>query len=327
MIGEKFGKLTVIERSNEKLKTKGGKIRSGRTYLCKCDCGNTCIAYKSDLKRTGSRQKKSCGCIGAGGHNKIDLTGKRFGKLTVIKQIETPEKHKNKRTNAFWECKCDCGNTTIVIGTSLRKGTKSCGCLSRLQEQYDITDQKFGKLIAKEIVGHTKKGLVIWKCVCKCGNEVDVTGNQLRTGRKKSCGCLQKLTGKKHHSWNGYKGIYKNNWTRIISNSKTRKLPFNITIEYVWELFIKQNKRCALSGVPLTFAPSYKPEEHTASLDRIDSSKGYVEGNVQWVHKKVNKIKMDMSDKEFIDWCKKVTEHNEHKRIKRQRFTEIPQTI
>ena len=57
----------------------------------------------------------------------IDLTGKRFGRLTVIEKM--PPRYKNK-TAAFWRCKCDCGRETIVIGRSLRVGlTKSCGCI------------------------------------------------------------------------------------------------------------------------------------------------------------------------------------------------------
>lgn len=53
-----------------------------------------------------------------------DLTGKRFGRLNVIKRNGT------KSNFAAWLCKCDCGNTTVVIGRNLITGnTKSCGCL------------------------------------------------------------------------------------------------------------------------------------------------------------------------------------------------------
>lgn len=56
----------------------------------------------------------------------IDMTGQRFGKLTVI----SPTKKRDKRGVVFWLCKCDCGNETIVSGTRLRRGeTKSCGCV------------------------------------------------------------------------------------------------------------------------------------------------------------------------------------------------------
>ena len=56
----------------------------------------------------------------------IDMTGKQFGRLTVIEFSGI-----NHRNSATWLCKCSCGNTTIVDGNSLRRGsTKSCGCLN-----------------------------------------------------------------------------------------------------------------------------------------------------------------------------------------------------
>jgi hypothetical protein len=49
--------------------------------------------------------------------------------------------------------------------------------------------------------------------------------------------------------------------------------------------------------------------EPTASLDRIDSSKGYIEGNLQWVHKNINMLKGNMLDNTFIEWCHKISKH------------------
>lgn len=59
----------------------------------------------------------------------IDLTGKQFGKLTVVRQAEDQFIGKDKRRMQTWECLCSCGNTKIILGESLRSGkTKSCGC-------------------------------------------------------------------------------------------------------------------------------------------------------------------------------------------------------
>lgn len=56
-------------------------------------------------------------------HNRIDLTGQRFGRLTVLSFYD----HKNNMVR--WKCLCDCGNETIVYGNNLRRGyTQSCGC-------------------------------------------------------------------------------------------------------------------------------------------------------------------------------------------------------
>ena len=82
-----------------------------------------------------------------------------------------------------------------------------------------------------------------------------------------------------------------------------------------WELFEAQDKRCALSGVPLKFSTNIRDQRgtQTASLDRIDSSKGYVLGNVQWVHKKVNIMKNVMPEVELLEWCERVLSWSHHK--------------
>jgi hypothetical protein len=78
----------------------------------------------------------------------------------------------------------------------------------------------------------------------------------------------------------------------------------------VWDLFLKQDRRCALSGVVLCFCPTRK-EKHltTASLDRINSNDGYIAGNVQWIHKDLNKMKSDFSEDRFIELCGLVSTH------------------
>lgn len=100
------------------------------------------------------------------------------------------------------------------------------------------------------------------------------------------------------------------------ANVKKPPLEFSITKEQVWELFLKQNRKCAISNCDIEFgvclgrrkSPKYR--QQTASLDRIDSSKGYVIDNVQWVHKIVNIMKQDLSDEKFISWCKRISDFN-----------------
>ena len=81
-------------------------------------------------------------------------------------------------------------------------------------------------------------------------------------------------------------------------------------MKYAWEQFLKQNRNCALSGEALRFQTKCKSSDGTASLDRIDSSHGYIGGNVQWVHKDINYMKMDLDNAKFIDWCRKVAQHS-----------------
>jgi hypothetical protein len=93
---------------------------------------------------------------------------------------------------------------------------------------------------------------------------------------------------------------------------KPRKIEYRLDNEYLWSLFLEQDKRCALSGVEINFFPNYTSRnktKQTASLDRIDNTKGYIKGNVQWVHKSVNLMKNKYNQQEFIQWCKLISRH------------------
>lgn len=96
-------------------------------------------------------------------------------------------------------------------------------------------------------------------------------------------------------------------WRVIQQSAKRRKIPFDLTAEYVWKLYESQKGKCALSGVDMYFGKDHKEirqKKETASLDRIDGTKGYIKGNVQWVHKAVNQMKMCLDEASFIEWCK-----------------------
>ena len=116
LTGKKFNRLTVISPA-------GTDGRQHRLWECKCDCSGTTFATTSDLRHG---HKKSCGCLKRVSHAK-DITGQRFGMLTVMKRAGT-----NKHRKALWICKCDCGRTTVVSSVDLVTGnTKSCGCLGK----------------------------------------------------------------------------------------------------------------------------------------------------------------------------------------------------
>jgi hypothetical protein len=97
------------------------------------------------------------------------------------------------------------------------------------------------------------------------------------------------------------------------TSAKHRGHVFDVDIEYVWDLFLAQGKRCALSGVPLAMSrKSAAPGEAVASLDRIRSDFGYVAGNVQWVHPTINFMKHAMPQDQFVEWCQLVAAHRAH---------------
>jgi hypothetical protein len=98
-------------------------------------------------------------------------------------------------------------------------------------------------------------------------------------------------------------------WSYIVGGAKKRNVPLTITRDYSLELYHKQGGRCALTGVELKWRLSSKCNTWTASLDRIDSTVGYVSGNVQWVHRDINRMKWDLDEQAFIDLCTQVADH------------------
>lgn len=129
-----------------------------------------------------------------------------------------------------------------------------------------------------------------------------------------------KLKGASHANWKGYGEISGSKWNAVKKHlvRENRTIEFNITIEYAWNLFLLQNRKCALTGIELVFHLKKRKADDpqtTASLDRIDSSKGYIEGNVQWVHQHINIMKHHYSQEEFISMCNLVAKRHpaEHK--------------
>ncbi len=137
----------------------------------------------------------------------VDIAGETFGRLMV-----TGRAANNHGGKARWECVCECGNSAVVVGEKLRRGhTKSCGCLVREVRdgfrRHDLTGQTFGLLtvVAFSHLGENgDKGAAFWTCVCECGNTTIAKARRLKSGEKKSCGCLgskNHVRGEKHHNW------------------------------------------------------------------------------------------------------------------------------
>jgi hypothetical protein len=93
------------------------------------------------------------------------------------------------------------------------------------------------------------------------------------------------------------------------NGAETRNIVWDVSFEYLAELLIEQDFRCALSGIPI----SAMEVNNNASLDRINSDLGYIEGNVQWVTAKVNMMKHHYTKEEFLEICLNVA--NFHARL------------
>lgn len=229
--------------------------------------------------------------------------GKTFNNLTVISRYIT-----NKR-GIYFACVCDCGKQTVVRHSALVSGsTKSCGCYRSSFKRPDYTNSVFGYLTAQKYSEVHKA----WECFCKCGKIIFVKTNSLTTGNTTSCGCKRteslidrNVANKQYQNYKDIDGQY---YARILTGARQRKLPFEISIQDMYDILFRQNFICALSGLKLECDFS----NMTASLDRIDSQKGYTLSNIQWLHKDVNSIKLDYKQWYFVYICFRIANFRDY---------------
>ena len=158
---------------------------------------------------------------------------------------------------------------------------------------------KLGKKCAQEL-GRSEDS--IWRKAHKLG---------LKWGEYVDVPVPKKWRRDNHHQWKGCGELSGSYWYAVKSGANARNLDVEVTIEEAWELYENQNRKCALSGLDISFTETVqRKNDTTASLDRIDSSRGYVPGNIQWVHKTVNRMKTDLTQEEFIKFCKLIGEVN-----------------
>jgi len=200
-----------------------------------------------------------------------DLTGMRFGRLTVQKRVETPGRH-----GARWLCRCDCGGVNIVNTNRLKTGyTKSCGCLSRelsVNNAVDMIGKKVGRWLVIERSGSTPLGL------CDCGVEKVVRGSTLRNGESNSCGCLQLDAVTKHGAtsnadilpeysvWVSMKGRCNNKLNNVYRYYGARGIKVCDRWRDSFNNFIEDMGRCP----------------HGMSIDRINNDGDYSVENSRW---------------------------------------------
>jgi hypothetical protein len=145
---------------------------------------------------------------------------------------------------------------------------------------------------------------------CECGTTSHISCLRLVKGESKGCPC--RIVGKNSFHWKGTENISGKYLNSIKKAAEKRGKIWNLSDDYLEELIKKQSFKCSLSGLPIEF--SYKQSNQTASLDRIDSSDDYVEGNVQWVHKNVNVMKHTFAEEEFINLCGIIYDYNRDRR-------------
>lgn len=181
-------------------------------YVCQCKCGK-----QKDISRDNLLHNRGTKCthINITRPNRIkDLTGQKFGRLTVLYKDENDYFTKGGNKIYQWICQCDCGTILSVERNKLKSGhTQSCGCLHAEKlgmdiDEYrlkysslkgntgilkDLTGKKFGKLTVLRRDEKSSSKCLKWVCKCECGSIVSVSRNNLNSGHTRSCGCIDSV--------------------------------------------------------------------------------------------------------------------------------------
>jgi len=250
LTGQRFGKLTVIELSGQKSK------ENKPMWRCVCDCGGEKHTTAASLN---SGYVKSCGCIN---HLSKVSVGDRYGMLTVLARKGT------KNQNAMFLCECDCGKEKEYPASWLTDGrVTSCGC-SQGVTPLDLTNKRFGRLVALSPTNRRESGSVMWKCRCDCGKiTYRAHSNLKKSGENTNCGCLQSAISSEnmkkaiHHVYDTC--IEKIQSTNLPSNNKSGiKGVFFSNSTQMWHAVIGFQKQQIRLG-------QYKNKEDAAIVRKI----------------------------------------------------------
>ena len=233
---------------------------------------------------------------------KIDINiGDKFGDWTVV-NIDVPSRHGAR----YVECQCKCGAIKEVMLSCLRRGkSSSCKSCSRRKTTTLLnigSKYKHWTIIEGPIY---RNSTAYYKVKCDCGTEAYKLPIELLYKNKEfQCEkCAQKERALQTTLTNGRIGdLTLTEHTRLRRSADKRNYAFEVSIKYLQNLFQEQKQICAITG-------DYIPNIKEASLDRIDSSKGYIEGNVQWVTYQANVSKHTMTMEQLYEFCRKVLNH------------------
>jgi hypothetical protein len=299
LTGQRFGRLVVVERGERP--ENFSKKDTAVYWNCLCDCGKYKTCKSSKLK---SGAIKSCG-------NRFckytDLTGKIFGRLLVIKA----------GSDGKWECECSCGKRVTISAGHLNSGSRtSCGCKNR----FDLVGKRFGRLLVESLdvnrVYKSKNTGRHWSCRCDCGKIVSVMTSSLMRGSTLSCGCYNSDASSKRFSKPFGVASFNVLFKSYKYNAEKREKSFCISSDRFYELTKQDCYYCGQEPKNKIKASHYN-EKHGDyiynGIDRIDSSKGYEEGNVVPCCGTCNIMKMALPQQEFLDHIERIHNYQKEK--------------
>lgn len=200
----------------------------------------------------------------------------------------------------------------------------------------NLEGKKFGSWTVKTFIGrNVVKGKsrtykdVVYECECICGSKSVVRRSDLVAGKTSKCSDCRITEFKKRNSlreyslhadknpnWRGTQDIPRDFYSQFKRNAEVRNLPFEVSIEDLQELWEKQEGLCAYTGRTLHFKRNrvkkkgrHEGSSNIASLDRIDSDKGYIKGNIQFVAAPVNLAKQTYCEIDFLNLIQEIYDY------------------
>lgn len=226
-----------------------------------------------------------------------DLTGRTGKGLHVLSFSHATKTHR------YWNVKCIRCDKQVVRTTDQINRNKSCGCVWKRTFK-DLSGQTKNGNTFIEVVGKNNHNCYMYKIKCVCGKIFVAEGNDVASGRLKSCGC-------KSNSLTGLNADHKKAAQTLLmaqmrNKAKSRNYSFDLTFEQFIEIIHKPCSYCGLES-----SNNIKSYKHTLpynGIDRVDNEKGYVLGNVVPACKTCNQAKHRNTFKFFREWLERVME-------------------
>lgn len=233
-----------------------------------------------------------------------DVSGEKFGKLTVIHCNLPPRKRAYVR--------CDCGAEFAVgIGSLTRGKTKSCGsttCSSRVK--HNLLGRRFGMLRVENIAPKNTRGELHWICRCDCGTLKRIKGSHLTHSGVDSCGCRTSIKRSKKMRKPIKQVLVNCQFKAYASSAKSRSLVFTLTRKQITEFLFDRCHYCSSPPYAIYtrhFVDGTSQTIHWNGIDRIDPTKGYTQDNCVSCCKICNAAKSNYSLEEFNNWVLRLT--------------------